>query len=92
MNVPADLSSSLKPMVEFEVARGNTVVRVDRPAGTRCPLAVIFANPFDIPRYKATHGLPPAVKAWENRDAHYEIEAGYLCENTRHAISGPLAL
>ena len=85
-----DLSKNLSAILEFELARGNKVVRVDRPAGSRCPLAVIFARPLDLVGYKRSYGLPANVDTWENRDRHYPVEAGYICERTRHALAGPL--
>jgi len=89
-NIP-DLAESLSGIMAFELARGNAIVRVDRPAGSRCPLAVIFARPLDIAGFKASHDLPSSVDTWQNRDSHYPLEAGYICERTRHAIAGPLA-
>ena len=88
-NVP-ELSESLRGVLEFEIARGNSIVRVDRPAGSRCPLAVIFAQSLDFSGFNATNGLPSGVDTWENRDSHYPLEAGYMCERTRHAVAGPL--
>jgi hypothetical protein len=85
-----DLAKSLQGALDFELARGNTVVRIDRPAGSRCPLAVILARPLAIALFKASNGLPDGVGTWENRDSHYPLEAGYICERTRHALAGPL--
>ena len=86
----SDLAKSLSAILAFELARGNTVIRVDRPAGTRCPLAVILARRLDIAGFKASHEFPDCVGTWENRDSHYPLEAGYICERTRHALAGPL--
>lgn len=90
MNEVPGLSTVLRPIVEYELKRGNIIERVDRPAGTRCPLAVIFRKPLDFAGLKATLGLPAEVSTWENRDSHYPLEAGYGCERTRHAIAGPI--
>jgi hypothetical protein len=84
------LSKRLRSILEYETARGNMVVRLDQPAGSRCPLAVIFERPLDIAGFTAVHGLPDGVEIWENRDSHYPLEKGYLCEQTRHALAGPL--
>jgi len=91
MTAVPDLSENLRRAFEHELARGNTVARVDRPAGTRCPLAVVFAQPLDIVWFKASEPLTTAVKIWENHDSHYPMEAGYICDTTRHAMSGPVA-
>lgn len=85
-----DLAEDLRPILAFELARGNTVVRVDRPAGSLCPLAVILARPLDIVGFRASHDLPPSIDTWENHDSHYPLEAGCICERTRHALAGPL--
>lgn len=90
MKAIPDLSENLKPIFDFEIGRGNHVERVDRPAGSSCPLAVVFETPLDIPGYIERHGLPNGVRTWENKDRHYPVEAGYVCEETRHAISGPI--
>lgn len=84
------LSERLKPLVDFELLRGNEIVRVDRPAGTKCPMAVIFQKPLDFNGYKEKHGEPAGVDRWKNRDRHYPLESGYVCEKTRQAIAGPL--
>ena len=85
----SDLADSLRDILAFELARGNNVVRVDRPSGSRCPLAVILAHPLDIAGFTAAHGLPVSVETWENLDPHYPFETGYICERSRHALAGP---
>ena len=90
MNEVAGLSTVLRPIVEFELKRGNSIVRVDRPAGTKCPLAVIFKNPLDFAGFQSTSGVPAEVSTWQNRDRHYPLEAGYVCERTRQAVAGPI--
>jgi hypothetical protein len=89
MNAIDELAVSLQPIVEFELARDNRVARIDKPAGTKCPLAVIFTLPLDMAGFRMAQGLPAHVKTWENRDPHYSLEAGYVCEVTRHALAGP---
>ena len=86
---PPDLSVSLAQVVAFELARGNSIARIDQPAGSRCPLAVIFARPLDTRGY-AAGSLVEGISTWENHDGHYPLEAGYMCERTRHAVAGPL--
>jgi hypothetical protein len=88
--VPSILSARLRSIVEYEIARGNAIARIDQPAGTRCSLAVVFTKPLDIGGFKSSNSLPAGVDTWENHDRHYPLEAGYVCERTRHAISGPL--
>ena len=89
MDALADLSENLRSILRFELDRGNSILRVDRPAGTRCSLAVVFARPLDINGFKTQHGLPTGVSTWKNADSHYPLEAGFSCSSTRHAIAGP---
>ena len=84
-----DLSEKLRPIFEYEVGRGNKVERVDRPAGSNCPLAVIFARPLDVEGFVHSKGLPSGVRTWENQDRHYPLEQGYVCDDTHQAIAGP---
>jgi hypothetical protein len=90
MNGVPGLSERLRGILEYELARGNLIARIDSPAGTRCPFAVVLAKPLDIRGYKDKHGLPAGTDTWENHDRHYPLEAGFVCERTRHAIAGPI--
>lgn len=90
MNDLTYLSNTLKPLVDFELQKGNEVVRIDSPAGTKCPLAVIFKLPLDFTGYEEVNGKPNGVDKWVNRDGHYSLEAGYVCLRTRQAIAGPI--
>jgi hypothetical protein len=85
------LSNDLLPIYELELARGNDVVRIDEPAGTNCPYAVIFRRPLHRDAIENELALPPSIQYWESRDAHYAREAGFYSEETRHVIAGPLA-
>lgn len=90
MNRMPDLSDALQPVYDYEISRGNQVDRIDKPAGSNCPLAVIFRAPLDVQGFISMQGLPNDVKTWENRDRHYPLEKGYVCERSHHAIAGPL--
>jgi hypothetical protein len=91
MVVPAWISENFRVLVAHELALGNPIARIDQPAGTRCPLAVNFVKPLDFSGFARLHQLPVGVETWENRDAHYDIQAGYICTRTRHVIAGPIA-
>ena len=84
------LAPNLQAIYDLELSQGNSVIRVDEPAGDRCPLAVIFKNPLQKAKIESTLSLPPTVRWWECRDPHYPIEGGYGCCETGHAIAGPL--
>jgi len=81
---------SLHAIYGLELSFGNSVDRVEEPAGDRCPLAIIFKNPMHKGKIESTLSLPSSVKWWECRDPHYPIQGGYACEETHHVIAGPL--
>ena len=89
-DVKQKLAPNLQPIYDLELALGNTVVRVDEPAGSLCPLVIIFKNPLHKTKIESTLSLPPSVKWWESCDPHYPIEGGYGCDETGHALAGPL--
>jgi len=84
------LSKHLNPIVELELKLGNAVVRIDEPAGTHCPLAVVFSHPLHFYDIKKQLVLDPVVERWQNRDPHYALEAGFVCKETGHTVAGPM--
>ena len=86
------LTENLKPIVDYEISRGNKILRIDCPAGTLCPLAVVFEKSLDIAAFIKKYGMPDKVEIWSNTDRHYPLEKGYVCEKTRQALSGPLSM
>jgi hypothetical protein len=84
------LSHALRPIYEIELRLGNEVARIDEPAGTRCPLCVVFRRPLHFDAIAEEVRLPSSVERWESRDPHYPLEVGFLCRETRHALSGPI--
>lgn len=83
------LSQDLLPIYQLELKLGNQVERVDSPAGTLCPLAVVFREPLHLQEIAKLH-LPPSVSQWSNFDPHYSMETGYSSSVSKHAISGPM--
>lgn len=83
------LCSTLQPILELELARGNAVDSIEAPAGTHCPLAINLKKKMD---HQAISGLPLAstVEKWENKDRHYSLQGGYTCVKYKHSIAGPL--
>ena len=84
------LSKDLQPIHDLELSLGNRVRRIDEPAGTKCPYAVVFEDALHLEAIREQLQLPESVKFWESRDPHYELGNGYVCEITRHAVSGPI--
>lgn len=85
----ADLSPTLQPIVDLELAAGNKVARVDEGMWSETALVVVFEQRLHHDQIKQLT-LPASVKYWENRDTHYSLESGYSCETSHHSISGPL--
>jgi len=84
------LAPNLQAIYDLELSLGNSLDRIEEPAGDRCPFAVIFKSPMHKGKIESALSLPPSVKWWECRDSHYPIQGGYACEETHHAIAGPL--
>ena len=84
-----DLSPDLLPIVHFELSNGNEIARIDRPAGTACPLAVVFTRRLKLEQFRASNTLPDTIEIWENTDSHYDLERGYVSITSRHVVSGP---
>lgn len=84
------LSADLVPIYELELANGNEVLRIDEPAGSRCPYCIVFRYPLHKSKIEQSIALPPSVQYWESRDQHYPVEGGYVSEESRHVVSGPL--
>jgi hypothetical protein len=87
---PRDLSADLRLLYEFELSMGNSVARIDRNLWSSCPLAIVFRDPLHLDEAAERLVLPGTVSRWENRDTHYDPEAGWRCATTGHALSGPL--
>lgn len=85
------LSDALRPIYLRERAIGNRVIRVDRPAGSRCELAVIFERPLQFAGIDSDLDLSADVERWSSRDPRYPLEEGYRCSRSGHAIAGPLS-
>ena len=84
------LSADLRPIYAYEISMGNEVERTDIPAGTECPLEVVFRRPLHFEGIARDLTLLPEVERWENHDQHYPLEAGFRSRSTRHSIAGPL--
>ena len=84
------LSKNLKPIYDLEITEGNIVASIDCPAGSTCPLAITFK--YGLHHFKIDNelSLNSEVERFTNKDAHYPKEAGYVCNQTGHVVSGPL--
>lgn len=85
-----ELSHQLTPIYDLELSLGNVVLRMDRNKWSRCPLAIIFRDPLHFEQAVSRLAIPACVRRWENRDSHYDLEAGWTCDETGHSLSGPL--
>ena len=84
------LSKNLAPIHDFELSLGNHELRREELMWTKTPLAIIFEQPLHFAEIAQNLLLPPSVERWENHDTHYDLEAGYVCNETGHTLSGPL--
>ena len=80
----------MRPIFDLEIELGNELSHVEEPAGTRCPYAVVFKQPLHFQAIRERLQLPETIKFWDSRDPHYAIEAGFICETSRHSIAGPI--
>lgn len=85
------LSLNLKPIYELELKKGNKVLRVEEPSGSKCPFAIVFRYPLHFKDIEREIQVTDLLERWENTDTHYPLEAGYACRDTRHTISGPIS-
>jgi len=83
------LSDDLLLIHDLEIRLGNQVIRIDEPAGTACPLAVVFRDPLHFEAIATQLNLPDSVDRWKNEDLHYPLEEGYYSRTSRHTIAGP---
>jgi hypothetical protein len=84
------LSAGLLPILEIELELGNIVARVESPKGTNYSFVVILKNKINHNEISNRLELSSQVKKWENKDRHYDLESGYVCNKAGHAIIGPL--
>jgi hypothetical protein len=85
------LSKDLLPIYELELQLGNQVARIDSPAGTLCPYAVVFRDPLHLEEIGKRLKLAGSVTKWSNDDPHYPLETGFRSSASKHAIAGPTA-
>ena len=91
MNLKKILNVNLIPIYGHGLNNGNCVSRIDQPAGTKCPLAVIFQNPLQIDKINKLIVSHTNLEFWENTDPHYPFESGYYCKTTQYVIAGPVS-
>ncbi len=84
------LSERLVPIHDYELSLGNKVLRMEELIWTKTPLAVVFQHPLHFAEIAQNLVLPASVERWENHDTHYDLEAGFVCTETGHTLSGPL--
>jgi hypothetical protein len=89
--IPEGLSPALVPLLYFELSHENVIIRVDRKQWSNSPLVVVFRDPLHIDAAeRELRPGPDNISRWENRDTHYDLEAGWRCNQTGQCLSGPL--
>lgn len=83
------LCKTLKPILELELSKGNSIESIDTPAGTKCTFAINLKKRIE---HEAISKLILAntVEQWQNKDRHYPLQSGYSCSKYNHSIAGPL--
>lgn len=84
------LSHALKIIYDYEINQGNVVERVDEPAGTLCPLAIVFKKRLYFIGSNEEKQLVKSIAFWMCSDPHYPMQSGYRDETSAHVICGPL--
>jgi hypothetical protein len=88
-NYDSRLCNTLQPILQLEIAMGNSIASIEAPAGSNCSFAIHLANKLHHQEIKKLN-LPNSVESWENKDRHYPLQSGYACTKYRHSIAGPL--
>ncbi|MEW8023692.1 MAG: hypothetical protein AB2803_08300 [Candidatus Thiodiazotropha sp.] len=83
------LCKTLQPILELELASGNSIESVDAPAGTACPFAINLKNRINHQSVSQLQ-LENTIEKWQNTDRHYPLQSGYKCTKYKHSIAGPL--
>jgi len=83
-----NLCSELKDIYDYEIAHGNEVERIDAPAGTDCPLCIVFK--LKLKFIASQKKLDETVLYWECNDPYYPSQAGYSEQRTKQVICGPM--
>lgn len=79
----------LAPLLEHELSEGNAVTGCET-GWSAVNLAMNLEKPLDISFYEEYLKAMPDLEIWENRDSHYSVQKGIVCNICRHSIAGPL--
>lgn len=78
----------LENILEYEIARGNTICQVDDNWSSG--IKVITLNgPIDSEHAKALME-DNQLKYWENHDSHYPIQKGFLCRQCNQSLASSI--
>jgi hypothetical protein len=92
MTLNLHVSPDIQAIVDYELAHGNKIARVDRLAGTKCPLAVILEFPFGL-LADVIHGIDLSTVSWwefESPDYPADWASGFKSLQSSHAVAAPL--
>ncbi|MES9880128.1 MAG: hypothetical protein ABW185_04525 [Sedimenticola sp.] len=89
------LCKTLQPILEAELAEGNSIESIDAPAGSNCPFAINLKNRINYSKISEL-SLCNTVEAWENKDRNNWGQIQIKCYNQlvinterRVATNGP---
>jgi len=83
------LCKTLQPILEAELAGGNSIESIEAPAGAKCPFAINLKNKINHKKISLL-SLSNTVEKWQNTDRHYSVQSGYFCTKYKHSIAGPM--
>ncbi len=81
----------LQPILNLELAMGNSIQEHNEFAWEKCELDVLLKNSFHAEAIQQKILLALCVKEFENRDLHYTAtgEVEYFCERCKQMIRAP---
>jgi hypothetical protein len=83
------LCEHLKPILDSEVTRGNTIREVEEDAWTNAIFVVNMKEKLDLEKDQSLVNSYLFVKSHENTDPHFELQRGFYCSKCKHSIAGP---
>ena len=84
-------SEMLNFILDYELQHGNEVERIDEGFWTLGKLIIVMKKPLRlIDDSESRKNLDGSIEFWECRDTHYEVQAGFSCDETKEDIVAPI--